>query len=170
MIASVFCTPLRHDGRKMLTDYSRNNFIGWIVYVMLIVASTACVKLPVEELPSTSPYAKIVGAEYRIVGDVSAYGIYERLNGRKVLSYIELIPGVGISGSLVESKGPIIRGKRIKILSAWRMHLFGFTRNVYYLVSFQDTDLPRDVPVRIELSRGNEGVDAGLNPGIYEKR
>ena len=153
----------------MLADYSRNNFVEWIFYVMLIVSPSACVKLPVEELPSTSPYAKVIGAEYRIVGDVSAYGIYERLNGRKVLSYIELIPGVGISGSLIESKGPIVRGQHIRILSAWRMHLFGFTQNVYYLVSFQDTDLPRDVPVRIELSRGNEGVDAGLSPGIYER-
>jgi hypothetical protein len=153
----------------MLADYSRNNFVGWILYVMLIVSPSACVKLPVEELPSTSPYAKIIGAEYRIVGDVSAYGIYERVDGRKVLSYITLIPGVGIKGSLVESKGPIAKGQRIKILSAWRIPILGFTRAVYYLVKFQDADLPHDVPVRIDLSRGNEGVDVGLNPGTYER-
>ena len=153
----------------MLADYSRNNFVGWILYVMLIVSPSASVKLPVEELPSPSPYAKIIGAEYRIVGDVSAYGIYERVGDRKVLSYVTLIPGVGIGGSLVESKGPIVKGQHIKILSAWRMHLLGFTRDVYYLVKFQDADLPHDVPVRIDLSRGNEGVDAGLNPGIYER-
>ena len=153
----------------MLADYSRNNFVGWIFYVMLIVSPSACVKLPVEELPSASPYAKIIGAEYRIVGDVSAYGIYERVGDRKVLSYVTLIPGVGIGGSLVESKGPVVKGQHIKILSAWRMHLLGFTRDVYYLVKFQDADLPHDVPVRIDLSRGNEGVDAGLNPGIYER-
>ena len=91
------------------------------------------------------------------------------MGDRKVLSYVTLIPGVGIGGSLVESKGPIVKGQHIKILSAWRMHLLGFTRDVYYLVKFQDADLPHDVPVRIDLSRGNEGVDAGLNPGIYER-
>ncbi len=153
----------------MLADYIGNNFIGRIVCVICIAASSACVKLPVEELPSTSPYAKIIGAEYRIVGDVSAYGIYERVGDRKVLSYVTLIPGVGIGGSLVESKGPIVKGQLIKILSAWRTHLLGFTLEVYYLVTFQDTDLPYDVPVQIDLSRGNEGVDAGLNPGVYER-
>lgn len=90
-------------------------------------------------------------------------------DGRKVLSSVDLIPGVGIGGSLVESKGPIVKGQHIKILSAWRLLLLGFTREVYYLVTFQDTDLPHDVPVRIPLSYGNEGVDAGLNPGIYER-
>ena len=153
----------------MLADYSRNNFVGWILYVMLIVSASACVQLPVEELPSTSPYAKIIGAEYRIVGNVSAYGIYERVNSHKVISDIELIPGVGIGGSLVESKGPIGKGQHIKILSAWRRHVFGFTQDVYYLVILQDTNLFRDIPVRIELSRGNEGLDAGLNPRIYER-
>jgi hypothetical protein len=153
----------------MLADYIGNNFIVRIVCVICIAASSACVKLPEEELPSTSPYANIVGAEYRIVGDVSAYGIYERVDGRKVLSYVTLIPGVGIGGSLVEAKGPIVKGQQIKILSAWRLLLLGFTREVYYLVTFQDMNLPYDVPVRIDLSRGNEGVDAGLNPGIYER-
>jgi hypothetical protein len=154
---------------EMLADYIGNHFIGRIVCVICIAASSACVQLPEEQLPSTSPYVNIIGAEYRIAGDVSAYGIYERVDGRKVLSYITLIPGVGIKGSLVESKGPIAKGQRIKILSAWRIPLLGFTLAVYYLVTFQDADLPHDVPVRIDLSSGNEGVDAGLNPGVYEK-
>lgn len=153
----------------MLANYIGKSFIGRILCMMLIATSSACVKLSVEELPSTSPYAKMIGAEYRIVGNVSAYGIYEREGDRKVLSYVTLIPGVGIGGSLVEPKGPIVKGQRIKILSAWRTHLLGFTRDVYYLVALQDTDLSHDVPVQIDLSRGNEGEDAGLNPGVYER-
>lgn len=153
----------------MLADNIGKSFIGQIVCMILIATSSACVQLPVEELPSTSPYANFIGAEYRVVGDVSAYGIYERVDGRKVLSYIELIPDVGISGSLVESKGPIVRGQHIKILSAWRMHMFGFTQGVYYVIRSQDKNLIYDVPIRIELSRGNEGVDAGLNPAVYER-
>jgi hypothetical protein len=153
----------------MLTDNMGKSFIGRLICMMFIVTSSACVQLPVEELPSTSPYANFIGAEYRIVGDVSAYSIYERVDGRKVLSYVELIPGIGISGSLVESKGPIARGQRLQIVSAWRMHLFGFTQGIYYVVTFQDKNLPSDVPIRVELSRGNEGVDAGLNPAVYER-
>lgn len=153
----------------MLADYIGKFFVGRLICTMLIATTSACVQLPVEELPSTSPYANFIGAEYRVVGEVSAYGIYERMDGRKVLSYIELIPGVGIAGSLVEYKGPIAKGQQLKILSAWRLHLFGFTQGVYYIVTFPDTNLPYAVPIRIELSRGNEGMDAGLNPTVYER-
>ena len=153
----------------MLADYIGNNFMGRIVCMMLIATSSACVKLSVEELPSTSPYAKIIGVEYRVVGDVSAYGIHERVDGRKILSYITLIPGVGIGGSLVESMGPIVKRQHIKLLSVWRMHLLGFTQDIYYLVMLKDTTLRNDVPIQIKLSRGNEGVDAGLNPAVYER-
>ncbi len=153
----------------MLADHIGRSFIGRIVCMMLLATSTACVQLPVEELPPTSPYASFIGVEYRVVGDVSAYGIYERADGRKVLSYVELIPGSGISGSLVESKGPLVKGQQIKILSAWRMHIFGITQGVYYVVTSQDKNLLYDVPIRIELSRGNEGVDSDLNPAVYER-
>lgn len=152
----------------MLADYIGNSFIGRIVCIILIAASSACGKPVVDELTLTSPYAEIIGAEYRVVAEVIAHGVYENLNQRVAPSYITLVPGVGFDGPEVAFRKPIAKGQNIKILSAWREHTLLYNR-VYYQVTVQDTDLPHDVPVRIDLSRGNEGVDAGLNPGVYEK-
>jgi hypothetical protein len=143
-----------------------NFFIGGVCFI-LIVATISCAERADEELSFTNPYAKIIGAEYRIAGDVDAYGIYRDLNKRE-LSYITLIPGVGIGGPEVAFRKRIVKGKTIKILSAWREHKF-FYSNIDYLVAIQDADLPGNVPVHLVLSRGNEGVGAELNPSIYEK-
>ena len=154
---------------KMLVDYIGNSFIGRIVCIMLIAASSACGKPAVEELTFTSPYANFIGAEYRLVGEVNAHGIYENLEHRVAPSYIVLIPGVvGIAGREVAFKRPIAKGKTIKILSAWREHTLLYS-HVYYLVTLQDTDLPRDVQVQIRLYGGKEEMDAGLDPGVYER-
>ena len=153
---------------KMLVDYIGNSFIGRIVCIMLIAASSACDKPAVDELTFTSPYANFIGAEYRVVAEVIAHGIYENLDQRVAPSYITLIPGVGFTGPEVAFRRPIAKGQNIKILSAWREHTLLYSR-VYYLVTLQDTDLPRDVQVQIPLRGDNEGVDAGLNPGVYER-
>lgn len=148
-------------------NYTGSYVIGRIVCVVLIAASSACVNRTVDELTFTNPYSNIIDAEYRIIGEVNAYGIYE-MPDRKVVSYITLIPGVGIAGPEVAFKRRITKGQKIKILSAWLDRSL-LHDDVYYVVTFQDTDLPRDVQVRIKLSRGNEGVDAGLNSGVYER-
>lgn len=152
----------------MLVDYIGNNFIGRIVCIVLITTSSACIKPAVEELTFTSPYADFIGAEYRVVGDVIAHGIYENLNHRVTPSYITLVPGVGFTGPEVAFRRPIAKGQHIKLLSAWRERQL-LSWDVYYLVTLKDTALPSDAPIQIELSRGNEGVDAGLNPAVYEK-
>lgn len=143
-------------------------FIGRLVCLIWIVATSACGARAVDELTFTSPYTSIVGAEYRIAREVNAYGIYKNMDRRDELSYITLIPGVGIGGPEVAFKKRIAKGQIIKILSAWRKHRF-LTSDVYYVVAIQDADLPRGIQVKIELSRGNEGVDAELNPRVYER-
>jgi len=147
---------------------SRNKtyFLRSLVCLILISASSACVTRAVDELTFKSPYAGLVGVEFRVIGEVNAYGIYESLN-KKAVSYITLIPGVGIAGPEVAFKRRIANGQVIRVLSAWRQRKT-LSSNVYYLISARVADLPRNVPVRIDLSRGNEGVDVGLNPNIYE--
>ena len=142
-------------------------FIGRLVCLIWISTSSACAENAVDELTFTSPYASIIGAEYRIVEEVNAYGIYKNMD-RKEVSIITLIPGVGIAGPEVAFKKQISKGQTIKILSAWREHRF-LTSDVYYLVALQDADLPRGIQVKIKLSRGNEGVGAELNPRVYER-
>lgn len=53
-------------------------------------------------------------------------------------------------------------------MSAWRQFP-GMEGSVYYLVDIEDSDLPPGIDVRVQLSRGNEGVGADLNPEVYKK-
>ena len=119
------------------------------------------------DLTLTSPYTQVVGTQYQTIAALDAYGIYQDLD-KKVISYIELIPGVGISGPEVAFKKRIAKGQKITILSAWRERKL-LHSNVYYVVTLQDEGLPDDIQVRIDLSRGNEGEGVELNPSIYER-
>lgn len=135
------------------------------ICLVLLTVLNGCTKPT--ELTLENPYAQIVGAEYRIVAAVDAYGIYEDLD-KKVISFIELIPGVGIGGPEVAFRKRIVKGQKIKILSAWRERKFLYN-DTYYVIALQDADLPRGIQVRIDLSRGNEGVGADLNNIVYER-
>jgi hypothetical protein len=135
------------------------------VCLILLTILGGCAKPA--DLTLTNPYAQIVGTEYRIVAAVDAYGIYEDLD-KKVISYITLIPGVGIGGPEVAFKKRIAKGQKIKILSAFRDRKFLYN-DIYYVIALQGADLPRGIQARIDLSRGNEGVGAELNQRVYEK-
>lgn len=139
--------------------------ISQFVCIVLLTVLSGCTK-PID-LTLTNPYAQIVGTEYRIVAEVDAYGIYEDLD-KKVISYITLIPGVGIGGPEVAFRKRIAKGQKIKISSAWRERKFLYN-DIYYVIALQDADLPRGIQVRIDLSRGNEGVGAELNNSVYER-
>src|SRR5262245_42789346 len=56
-----------------------------------IVAASACGQSPGEQLDRANPYARLRGTEYRIIGDVDAFGIYAW--PEKKLAYVTLIPG-----------------------------------------------------------------------------
>jgi hypothetical protein len=141
--------------------------ISQLVCFVLLIVFSGCAKPNVVELTQTNPYAQVVGTQYRTIEAVNAYGIYQDLD-KKVISYIELIPGVGIAGPEVAFKKGIKKGQIITVLSAWRESTL-LSSDIYYVIAPQDADLPHDIQVRIELSSGNEGVGAELNQHVYEK-
>jgi hypothetical protein len=120
-----------------------------------------------EEITSKKPYADVIGATYRVEGDnLYAYGVYESLNDRKV-TFIELVPE-NIAGPEIAFRRKILKGQIIRILSAWH-HFMLFDNGVYYLAAVENSDLPEGIPIRLGLSRGNQGVGADLNPVIYKR-
>lgn len=152
----------------MKSNDIRKRPISQFICLIWLTVFGGCAKPAAVELTRTSPYAQIVGTEYRIVAPVDAYGIYGNLDNRKAISYITLIPGVGISGPEVAFKKRIAKGQKITVLSAWQKRML-LDSYVYYVISLQGADLPHDVQVRIDLIRGNEGVGAELNPRVYER-
>lgn len=148
-------------------NYIKKCYVSQFVCLIWLTVFSGCAKPNVVELTQTNPYAQVVGTQYRIIEAVDAYGIYQDLD-KKVISYIELIPGVGIAGPEVAFKKRIKKGQIITVLRAWRESTL-LSSNVYYVIALQDADLPHDIQVRIELSSGNEGVGAELNKSVYEK-
>jgi hypothetical protein len=137
---------------------------------LLAVVLVSCATGPDRELTHTKPYADLVQTEYTVIADdLYAYGIYDHLNSRDRVGSIALIPGVGIAGLEVAFRKHVPKGQVIRIVSAWRQFLL-FDNGVYYLVTIEGSDLPRDIPIRLELFRGNEGVGAEPNPAVYAKR
>ncbi len=139
---------------------------------MAIALAPACLQSPSTQLGPESPYSGQIGTEYRVVGDVKAYGIYEGADQKK-LAFITLIPGVGIGGREVAFKRKVEHGQVIRLLSAWHGPVLGGS-GVDHLVAAEGTDWAhgdwdRDVPIRVELMRGNEDVGPELNTAIYRR-
>jgi hypothetical protein len=140
---------------------------AWTCLGVLVVIG-ACRIGSGEEITSTKPYANLIGAKYSVVADnLYAYGVYESLEDKR-LSYVTLIPGVGMDGPEIAFRKQIPKGQVIEILSAWRRRVLFGTGN-YYLVAVQNSNLVGDIPIRLEIAGGNEGMGAVLNPAIYRR-
>jgi len=138
---------------------------GACLWVSLIAAG--CRLGPDEDLSSKKPYADLIGAKYAVVSDeLRAYGVYESLDDKQ-LSWVELIPLL-IRGSELAFTRAVPKGQVIRILSAWQRRSLLRPR-IFYFVELENSTLAEGVPVKLELSRGNEGADADLNPAIYKR-
>jgi hypothetical protein len=136
--------------------------------VLWALALTACRLGPGEEITLKEPYSHLIGARYEVITDnLYAYGVYESLNPPKKLSYVELVPLL-LDGPEFAFRRTIPKGEVVTILSAWAQST-SFETRVYYLVDVHDADLPPNIPIRLKLSRGNEGTGAELNPAMYAK-
>jgi len=134
----------------------------------VLLAVGACRQGPHEELTSIKPYADLIGVKYEVIADdVHAYGIYESPSDKTLIG-VTVIAGVGIGGPEIAFKRHVPKGRAFTILSAWRKRLL-FEDGIYYRVAVDDSDLPRDVPIEVELFLGNKGVGADLNPNAYRK-
>jgi hypothetical protein len=133
----------------------------------VLCALAGCRLGPDKDLSAKKPYADLIGTEYSVVSDeLRAYGVYESLNNR-TRSFVDLVP-LPLGGPEFAFKRPVPKGQIIRILGA-SQQASPVRTGIYYLVELENWDLPKGVPVRLELSRGNEGVGADLNPSIYRK-
>lgn len=138
----------------------------WICTFFVLLILIAC-QVGAGRRITSKPYTDLIGARYRVDSEtLYAYGVYESLNDRKV-TFIELVP-LNIAGSEIAFRHRIAKGQIIRIVSAWR-HLSLLESGVYYVVDVENSDLPSGIPIRLELSRGNQGAGGDLNPAIYTR-
>jgi hypothetical protein len=118
-------------------------------------------------LADRQPYASFIGREYRVVGDVDAYGIKEDLKDGQA-SYVTLIPQPGIGGPEVVFRRRIAKGTMFRIRDA-RRRFYVFGNGTEYIVDLMSPEVPKGLEVRIGLFRGNEEGSVDLNPRLYER-
>lgn len=132
----------------------------------VVLALASCVGLD-KEITSAKPYADLIGAKYIVVADgLYAYGVYGSQTGNRITS-VHLIP-IGIGGPEIAFRRNVPKGTVFQLLSAWRGNPL-MESSVYYRVAVENWDLPQDIPIELQLDRGNEGVGADLNPDLYRK-
>jgi hypothetical protein len=152
--------------KQLTTEQPMRHVNRWTCLIALF-ALAACQTGPGEEISSTKPYADLIGATYRVIGDLYAYGVYGSLNNRTV-RYIDLVPHSDVSGPEYAFRRKVREGGVIKILSAWQEFIL-FESGIYYVVALEESDLPKGIPVRVALRRDNQGAGADLNPAIYRR-
>ena len=134
------------------------------VLAVSVGAAGACGPTDISDHPSV---ADMIGREYRIIGDVDAYGIRLDLQDKEA-SYVTLIPLPGIGGPEVVFVRRLPKGQVFRIKSAtWEFT--PFDNGTEYLIELQNSDLPRGIEVRLALFRGNDSGDTDLNPRLYER-
>jgi hypothetical protein len=134
--------------------------------LLVLLMLTGCRVGPGEEITS-KPYADLIGAKYRVVADnLNAYGVYESGDDKRV-GYVTIVP-MSLGGPEFAFRRNVPKGQIIRILSVWRRSVL-FESGVYYRVAVENSDLPQAIPIRLELSRGNEGVGADLNSAVYTR-
>ena len=141
-------------------------WVGAGIVVLLAVAIVLGVAgygppAPRSDVSDHQPYADYIGRQYRIVGEVSACAWNDFPDKDKILS-ITLTPSVCAANRFVSYQTPIDKGKRVRIVRAWRTYDL-FEINEDYVVSVADAGLPRGVEIRVGV--GHDGV---LDRRFYE--
>jgi hypothetical protein len=152
----------RSAGGSDMTSSEAKKRIMLCAFAMFVGAIAACSS----DISSDPVVAAMIGREYRIVGDVDAYGIKADRRDTKV-SFVELIP-LGIGGPEVVFRQRLPKGQTFRIHAA-RHQFKPFENGIEYVIELQDSELPSDIEVRLALTRGNGSGDADLNPRLYQR-
>ena len=139
-----------------------------LALIALTVMISACGKTTYKDVGHEPGSRELIGTTYTVVRPLTAYGIRE--HSKAAIEYFTLIPPPGIAGSEVGSRVPIAIGSTLTVISVYETNRL-LDPSVTLGVKLNGAALPENLPVRLDLMRGNEGVDRlGLNSAIFEKR
>jgi hypothetical protein len=126
-----------------------------------------CMQETLTDVSSLPKFQPLVGAEFELVGNLSTYGI--RAHSHDQVVYVTLIPPPGIRGNEVAFTHAVPIGARVKVVSISRSNRV-IDNDVTLLVQLSGLRVRYEVPVRVDLFRGNEGEhELTLNPNIYRR-
>jgi hypothetical protein len=127
---------------------NHNSFINILLGVILLIIS-ACGEVNYVDVGSSLEYIDMVGTKYTVISPVNAFGIRKHSNAP--VDYITIIPPPGIDGAQIGFKIPI-------------------DSSISFGVNIDGSSVPKNLPIRVELMRGNQGLTRlSLNPSIFRK-
>lgn len=106
------------------------------------------------------------GERYEVIGPLYAYGIAHDLRTRAVS--IVALESLQLSGPEIVSRQVVPLGSTLTIVEAAERKLFSFLYPPRYIVRISGVEVPAEVPVVIDLSRGVEGSTTPLNTKIFK--
>jgi hypothetical protein len=106
------------------------------------------------------------GEKYEIVGTLYAHGVAHDLDKRTVS--IVVLEKLRLSGPEVVWRRVVPVGSTLTIVERAPKKLFIFFAAPRYIVRISGIEMPPDVPIVIDLSRGVEGSMTPLNPQIFK--
>ena len=138
--------------------------ISLIAFTMIL---SACGETKYADVSTRPGYRELVGVTYTVVSPVDAYGI--RRHSKAVTEYVTVIPPPGIKGSEVGFRIPIAVGSTLTVMSVYETTRL-FDSSISFGVRLTGGVIPANLPIRIDLMRGNQGAEKhSLSPKIYRK-
>jgi hypothetical protein len=145
---------------------NNNSFINILLGVILLIIS-ACGEVNYVDVGSSLEYIDMVGTKYTVISPVNAFGIRKHSNAS--VDYITIIPPPGIDGAQIGFKIPIAIGEIFTIETVYESNRI-FDSSISFGVNIDGSSVPKNLPIRIELMRGNQGLTRlSLNPSIFRK-
>ncbi len=143
----------------------RSGFVWLIAFIAML---SACGETKYADVSTKPGYRELVGATYTIVGPVDAYEIRKHSNGP--VEFVTVIPPPGIEGSEVGFRIPIATGSTLTVMSVYETNRF-FDSSISFGVKLTGITNPANLPIRIDLMRGNQGADKlSLNPAVFQRK
>jgi hypothetical protein len=135
--------------------------------LLLIGALSGCMEVKLTDVSNKPKNKHLIGTQYRIIGNLDAYGI--RKHSRAPVDYITLVPPPGFDGYEVDFCVRLEHGSVITVAKVMKTNRWLDGRDAF-IVTIEGTEMPVDAEIRLELNRGNEGDGRlQLNPAIYRK-
>lgn len=145
---------------------SRLPHVLWTAVLILMMAS-ACTETKYTDVSTQPGYQEMVGATYTIVKPIGAYGI--RQHSKAPIESISIVPPPGIEGPEVGFRVEIPSGSTMTVLGVYESNRF-FDGSISLEVKFEGVALPENVPIHVDLMRGNQGdKKLSLNPAVFRR-
>lgn len=139
----------------------------YLLFIALTTVMSACGEATYVDVSLKSGYREMVGLTYTVISPVSAYGI--RKHSGTTVDYVAIMPPPGIKGSQVGFQIPIAIGHKLKVIGIYETNRI-FDPSVSLRVELNEIGIPENLPIQVDLMRGNQGTTKfSLNPEVFQR-